>query len=59
MRDLLVLKTDLTEFNKLKVNRKFYQSLKVDGLVIEIFEDFSRRNINDIFFLTNIIEKLG
>lgn len=59
MRDLLVLKTDLTEFNKLKVNRKFYQSLKVDGLVIEIFEDFSRGNINDIFFLNEYYREVG
>lgn len=59
MRDLLVLKTDLTEFNKLKVNRKFYQSLKADSLVIEIFEDFSKENINDIFFLNEYYREVG
>lgn len=48
MRDLLFVKTELTDLKKLQINMKFYQALGVDYLVVgpnptffkEILRDF-------------------
>lgn len=59
MRDLLLVKTGLTEPNKLKVNRRFYQSLRIDGLVIEPFDRLTKEEINQVISLNKYYEEVG
>lgn len=51
MRDLLFLKTGLTDLKKLQINIKFYQALGVDYLVVGPNPTFFKENIEGFFAL--------
>lgn len=59
MKDKIILKTDLREVKKLKVNIKFYQALGLDYLLVRPFERLDEKELEDLFSLNHFYEKNG
>lgn len=59
MKDKIILKTDLREDKKLKVNIRFYQALGLDYLLLRPFERLDEKELEGLFSLNNFYEKNG
>lgn len=55
----MLIKTDLSEIKKLKINMKFYQSLDVDYVVLSPFKSLDEKELGDLFNLNHFYEKNG